>query len=211
MDDFEQAIDDFLQQIASGSSTAEEWLAQHPGQSEQLKALLQTAGRLGRGRELVPAEAYKKSARSELSAYMQAHSRRNRRKPPLVWTIAIGLAVLAIAFFVTGTALAQGSLPGQLLYEWKLSSEQVWRASSPDRVGVDLELANRRADELTSVAADSTDEAKALAGYQEVLTRLNTENDKKNNDRIRLTLKSNQQKFSAAGIKIPELDTHPSP
>lgn len=211
MDDFEQELDNSLYQVAGGSATTDEWLAQHPEHSEQLKPLLQTAGRLKRGREFVPTEAYKKSARDELMMYMQAHSRRNRRKPPLIWTIAIGLAVLAIAFFATGTALAQGALPGQPLYEWKLSSEQIWRASSPDRVGVDLELANRRASELTSLSANSTDEAKALAGYQEVLTRLNTEKDSKNNDRIQLTLKSNQQKLSAAGIKIPELDTHPSP
>ena len=210
MNDFEQVLDDSLQQIASGEATANECLARHPEYSAQLKPLLQTAGRLERGR-VVPAEAYKARARGQLMEHIQAHPRRNKRKPSPFWGVAISLAALAVAFLLTGTAFAQGALPGQPLYEWKLSTEQIWRAGSPDRVGVDLELADRRASELTSVSANAADEAKALSGYQEVLTRLNSESDAKNNSRIITTLKSNQQKLSAAGIKIPDLDKHLSP
>ena len=211
MNDFDQVLDDSLRQIKSGTATADECLAHHPEYSAQLKPLLQTAGRLERGRELTPTEAYRVRAREQLAAHMKAQPRRNRRKPPLIWTIAISLAVLMVAFFVTGTALAQGALPGQPLYEWKLSSEQIWRNSSSDRLSVDLQLADRRIYEITSVSGDKTAEARALAGYQEVLTRLKTENDSKNNDRVLMTLKSNQQRLSAAGINIPELDTHTTP
>ena len=111
------------------------------------------------------------------------------------------MAVLVIAFILSGTAFAQGSLPGQPFYEWKLSSEQFWRASSPDRVGVDLQLADRRTFELTSVSTDANSEATALAGYQEVLNRLSVEDDAQNSARIMDTLKANQLKLSAAGIK----------
>jgi hypothetical protein len=211
MNDFDQVLDDSLKQIASGTATIDDCLARYPEYSGELKPLLRTASRLGQGRELMAPDGYKKQSREQLMAYMQAHPRRNIWKLPMVWSVAISLAVLALFFIVTGTALAQSALPGQPLYEWKLSSENFWRSSSPDRVGVDLELADRRTNELTSVSGNSTNEAKALAGYKEVLTRLKTENDEKNNDRILHTLKSNQQKLSAAGIDIPELNSHISP
>ncbi len=153
MNDFDQVLDDSLRQIANGAATADECLAQHPEYSAQLEPLLQSAARLERGRRLVPSEEYKGQARDQLMAHMQAHPRRNRREPSLAWNIAISLAVLMIALFLTGTAFAQGALPGQALYDWKLSSEQMWRASSSDRVGVDLQLADRRAFELTSISS----------------------------------------------------------
>jgi hypothetical protein len=206
MNDFDQVLDNSLQQIASGAATIDECLAQNPEHSAQLKTLLQTADLVGRGRELAPTEAYKSRARGQLMDYMQDHPHRSKRKFPPVWSVAISLAVLAIAFFVTGTALAQGALPGQPLYGWKLSSEQFWRASAPDRVGVDLQLADRRTSELTSVSANSAGAAAALAGYEQVLTQLKSESDVKNKDRIQLTLKSNQQKLSTIGIHIPALE-----
>jgi len=211
MNDFDQILDDSLRQIASGAVNADECLAQHPEYSVQLKPILQSARLLGRGRELTPSGAFKTRARDQLMDHIRAHSHGKNGKLPLIWTIAMSLAALAILFFVTGTAVAQGALPGQALYDWKLTSEDIWRATTPDRVGVDLELADRRISEITSVSSDSANEAKAIAGYKEVLTRLNSENDVKNNDRILLTLKSNQIKLSAVGIIIPELNKHISP
>ena len=208
MNDFDQVLDDSLKQIASGSATADDCLAQHPEHSAQLKPLLQAADSLERGRNLVPSEEYKTRTRAQLMAHVQAHPRRNKRKLSIIWSVAISLAVLVIALFLTGTAFAQGALPGQPLYEWKLSSEQIWRLSSSDQVGVDLELANRRTFELTSVSKDANSEARARTGYQEVLARLTSEDNAINKDRISDTLKSNQLKLSAAGIKIPELDKH---
>ena len=208
MKDFEQVLDDSLDQIARGAATAEDCLAQHPEYAAQLGPLLQTAARLERGRRLTPPAAYKTRARDELVVHMQAHPRRHRWKRSLVWNVAISLAVLVVALILSGTAFAQGSLPGQPLYQWKLSSEQFWRASSPDRVGVDLQLANRRAFELTSVSTDANGEATALAGYQQVLDRLSLEQNAQNDARIMDTLKANQLKLSAAGIKIPALDKH---
>jgi hypothetical protein len=211
MNDFDQVLDDSIKRIAGATATADECLADHPEHSAQLKPLLETANRIERGRELYPSDAYKHRARGQLMEHLRINSNQKTRKPPLIWTAAISLAVVVIAFFVTGTALAQSALPGQMLYNWKLSSEQIWRVSSPDRIGVDLELANRRTVELTAVNSSPTDKSEALAGYQEVLNRLNSENDAKNNDRILMTLKSNQQKLSASGIIIPELNKHLAP
>lgn len=211
MNDFQQVLDDSLRQIASGAANVDECLAQYPEYAVQLKPILHSARRLERGRELTPSEAYKISARDQLMDHIKAHSHGKSGKLPLIWTVAISLAALAILFFVTGTAVAQSALPGQALYDWKLTSEDIWRATTPDRVGVDLAIADRRISEIISVSTGSTNEAKAIAGYKEVLTRLNTENDVKNNDRILLTLKSNQIKLSAAGIIIPELNKHIAP
>ena len=146
MNDFEQVLDDSLKQIASGAATADECLAQiTPNIQLSLSRFWKRQGELSEDVRWYPSDAYKQRARGQLTEHIQDILDRNRRKPPLIWTVAISLAVLVIAFFVTGTALAQSALPGQLLYDWKLSSEQIWRASSPDRVGVDLELA-RQAD-----------------------------------------------------------------
>ncbi len=208
MNDIEQVLDDSLKKIDDGSAAADEHLANHPEHAAQLEPLLQTAARIQRGRELYPSVDYKSRARGQLMEHLRAHPRRSRGKLSLVWSVAISLAVLVIAFFVTGTAFAQSALPGQPLYDWKLSSEQFWRASSSDPVSVDLALADRRTFELTSLSADKTDSARALAGYQEVLARLSSEEDALNKDRISYTLKSNQLKLSAVGINIPELDKH---
>lgn len=206
MNDFDQVLDDSLEQIANGSATPDECLIRHPEYSAQLEPFIQSAARLEQGRGLSPSETYKTNTRDQLMAHMLAHPRRKRRNLSKGWSIAISLAVLAIAFFITGTAFAQGALPGQPLYDWKLSSEQLWRVSSYDPVSVDLAIANRRTFELTSVYGNSTYESRALTGYQEVLTRLDSESNALNKDRISYTLKSNQLKLSAAGIKIPELD-----
>ena len=211
MTDFEKVLDDSLEQIASGAATIDECLARYPEYSEQLGPLLRTGSDFSRAREIFPSKAYKARARGKLLEEIQAHPRGKKTKFSIFWTAAISLAVLVIAFFITGTAFAQGALPNQPLYEWKLSSEQFWRASSSDRVGVDLALADRRTSEIMSEAADQTSQAKAMNGYKEILVRLNSNNDAKNNDRILLTLKSNQKKLSAAGIKIPELDKRLSP
>ena len=206
MNDFDQVLDDSLREVASNSATPEECLKRHPEYSEQLEPLLEAAAQVKRGQKLLPTESYKSQAREGLMEHMRAHPRRSRRKIGLAWNIAIGLAVLVIAFVLTGTAFAQNALPGQPLYEWKLSTEQIWRASSSDPVSVDLAIADRRTFELTTVTKDAASEARALAEYRQVLYRLTLEDNELNKDRISYTLKSNQVKLSAAGISIPELD-----
>lgn len=211
MNDFDQVLDDCLGQIASGASSLDECLARHPEYSARLRPLLQTAGRLERGRELQPSPAFKARGRAQLTTYMQAHPRHVKRPLPPFWRAAISLATLAMAFVVTGTAFAQNALPGQPLYGWKLSSEQAWRAVAPDPVSVDLHLADRRTDELRAVAPNADREAQASNGYREVLSRLETESDAHNSERIMERLRSHQEKLSAAGITIPELNVYLSP
>lgn len=206
MSDFELTLDDCLAQIASGASSLDECLARYPEHAALLKPLLQTAALVERGQTVVPSPAFKSRMRAQLYAHMDAHPRRRAWTFSPVWRVAVSLAVLIAVFLVTGTAFAQGALPGQTLYAWKLSSEQVWRAVSPDPVGVDLSLAERRVDEATIVAASPERKAQALNGYLEVLARLKSEEEAGNKERILSVLKSHRAKLSAAGISIPELD-----
>ncbi len=211
MNDFDRILDDCLTQITGGASSIDECLARHPEHAARLKPLLQTAARFERVSEVKPLPAFKARTRAQLYAHMQVHPRRRAWIFSPVWRAALSLAVLAMAFLVTGTAFAQSALPGQPLYAWKLSSEQVWRAVSPDPVGVDLSLANRRVDEAIAVTADPALKAQALNGYLEVLARLKSENEAGNKERISLALKSYREKLSAAGISVPQLDRSITP
>jgi len=208
MSRFDRVLEDCLDSIASGASTLDECLAHYPEQAARLRPLLQAAVRVGVGQNVRPSPAFKARTRARLYGHMQTHPRHRRWTFSPAWRVAVGLAVLVAAFFVSGTAFAQGALPGQPLYAWKLYSEQVWRAVAPEPVAVDLSLADRRIAELVAVAPDPTRQARALDGYLEVLARLKSESDVQNSERIIQTLKSHQERLSTAGISIPELDVY---
>ena len=211
MNDFENILDDCLTRIASGVSTVDECLAHHPEHAAQLKPLLQTAARFDVAQNIKPSPAFKARARGQLTNYMKIHPRRKLRTAFPAWRLAVGWAVLIIALFATETAFAQGALPGQALYAWKLSSENIWRAIAPNPVAVDLTLANRRVAEMTTVAGDRAEESQAQNGYLEVLARLKSETDTQNQTLILQTLQSHQKKLSGAGISIPVLNQLLSP
>jgi hypothetical protein len=63
--------------------------------------------------------------------------------------------------------MAQSALPGDPLYGWKRTSEQVWRSLSPDQIGADLTIVHRRTDELLTVtSAEHINEAAGAASQQ---------------------------------------------
>lgn len=210
--DFDQALDDCAGRIASGESNLDECLRWYPEYAAQLKPLLQTAIQVERGRGLKPSADFKARGRSQLMAHIRAHPRQRSwgtafSTPSLAWRLGTALAVLILVFFITGTVFAQNALPGQALYGWKLSSEQVWRGVSPDPVGVDLALADRRANEIAAESSDAVRQAEAVNGYQEVLSRLTSETTRENSGRIVNALKVHQKEFSAAGVAVPELES----
>ncbi len=211
MNDFDFILDDCIAQIASGASTVDACLARHPEYAAQLKPLLQAAARFDIAQNVKPSPVFRARARGQLTNYMKAHPRRRSRMGFPAWRLAISWAVLIIALFATETAFAQGALPGQALYAWKLSSEEVWRAVAPNPVAVDLILADRRVSEMTAVAGNSVEEAQAQSGYLEVLARLKSESGAQNQALILQTLQSHQKKLSGAGISVPGLDQYLSP
>jgi len=177
MTEFERILEKCLLELEQGASSVDECLARHPEHAAQLKPVLLTATYLARGRDLQPSVAFEARGRAKLTQHMQAHPRRRSQSGPLFMRFAAGLIAVLLALVTTGMAYAQTALPGDLLYDWKLASEDAWRAVSPDTVAVDIAIANRRINEFNSVADDPDRRTQALEGYLEVVTRLETEVD----------------------------------
>ncbi len=207
MTDFERILEECLLDLERGASNLEGCLARHPEHVAQLKPILLTAARLEEGRALRPSPAFQARARARLTLHMQAHPRRKPASFPFS-RLALSMAALLLALLATGTALTQSALPGNALYDWKLTSERAWRAAAPDKLEVDLDLLGRRADEMVAVAGEPALYAQALEGYQEALSRLPLQADAEAQTRILAVLASQQEKFTNAGVSIPELDTY---
>ena len=77
----------------------------------------------------------------------------NQSGRPGDWPLRLHLWCSVV--LATTTAFAQTAMPGHALYGWKLGSEIVWRTVSADQVSVDLSLAERRTDEITTVVRRS--------------------------------------------------------
>src|SRR5512139_569018 len=149
--DLETILDTCLYQIEDGEANLDECLARYPEHAVQLEPLLKAATRLSRGREVLPDPAYKARARTQLNVYMQQHPQR-KRVSPVLWRFAIAAMTVLLLFVASGTAFAQTALPGDAFYNWKLTSEHVWRITSSDPLGVDISLSNRRMNELVEVS-----------------------------------------------------------
>ena len=178
MTEFDQILNDCLDEIESGASTLDECLKRHPEHAAQLEPLLRAAVRLERGRAVQPSAAFKARTRANLTRHMQANPLQGIRRGPFAfWKFAASLGVILLALLITGTAYAQNTSPGDSLYSWKLASERIWRAVSPDPIQTDIGIANRRINEMNRFADDPLRRAEALEGYLEVVTRLESELD----------------------------------
>lgn len=134
-----------------------------------------------------------------------------KRVSPVFWRLTITLVSLLLAFIVSGTVFAQSALPGDMFYNWKLGSENAWRMVSPDRLGTDLSLSNRRVNELVALSGDEMRRARALEDYQRLLIRFQSANNEQDQARILLVLQAQREILNRAGVYIPELDTFLSP
>jgi len=177
MSEIDDILEKCLRDLVTGASSPEECLARYPEHAAQLEPLLLTASRVATGRKVRPSPAFKARARATLTLHMQANPHRVVRPSFNFRRLAAGLAALVLALLATGTVYAQGSLPGDSLYRWKLASERAWRLVSPDTVNTDFAIANRRINELNATANDPTRRAQALEGYREVRERLKSEID----------------------------------
>lgn len=208
-DNLEIILDTCVSQIESGDASVDECLARYPEHAAQLKPLLGVAAKLSRARDLMPDPAYKARARTQLNIYMQQHPQR-RRVSPIFWRFGIAFATVMLLFIASGTAFAQGARPGDALYNWKLTSEYVWRMTSSDRLGVDLTLSNRRMSELVW-ASGSGDEARitrAIDNYEKLLIQFYEEDDEKARARILPVLQAQHEVLLEAGILLPELEPY---
>ena len=210
MENLELALEDCLQRLAAGTSNLDQCLALYPQHATELQPLLQTSLHLQQGRQVQPSAQLRDRMRAKVTQHVRLHPRRRWR--PLL-RLTVGAAALAMALFFITSGIAQAALPGQGLYPWKLSTEQAWRAASPDPISVDLSLADRRTDELLVMASDKQHnvrdevaESAGIAAYTDVLNRLSVEWDAGKNTQVLSRLQKHQEQLSAAGIHVPELD-----
>jgi len=203
--ELETVLDICLSQIEDGESNIDECLALYPEQAAELEPLLKAATRLSRGREVIPDPAYKARTRAKLSIYMQQNPQR-KRVSPIFWRVAIGVMTMLIAFLATGTSFAQSALPGDQLYDWKLTSENVWRMTSSDQLGVDLTLSNRRVQEIVVVSGNQARQQRALENYQKLLVKFNATKNEKARARILPVLRAQHEALIKAGVLSPALD-----
>jgi hypothetical protein len=203
--ELETVLDICLSQIEDGESNIDECLALYPEQAAELAPLLKAATKLSLGREVVPNPAYKARTRAKLSIYMQQNPQR-KRVSPIFWRVAIGVMTMLIAFLATGTSFAQSALPGDQLYNWKLTSENVWRMTSSDQLGVDLTLSDRRVHEIVVVSGNEARQQRALENYQKLLVKFNATKDEKARARILPVLQAQHTALIQAGVRSPALD-----
>ena len=208
MNEFETIFDESWSEIESGQSTVDEVLARHPEHRAQLSPLLQTASKLARTKDIVtPSPSFRARNRTQLNRYMQENPQM-KRVSPVFWRLTITLVSMLLAFIVSGTVFAQGALPGDAFYTWKLGSENAWRMVSPDRLGTDLILSNRRVNELVALSGDESRRARAVEDYQRLLIRFKSAHDARDQERILLVLQSQREALIKAGVSIPELDSY---
>lgn len=203
----EAILDTCLNQIEEGKTNIDECLARYPEHAVELKPLLQAATRLARGREVMPDPSFKARARTQLNVYMQQNPQR-KRISPVMWRFAISLTAVLLLFVASGTAFAQTALPGDALYNWKLSSEHVWRLTSTDQLSVDLTLSNRRVNEIVSVSDNAIAQARAIENYQKLLVKFQAEQDPLKRARILPILRAQHEALIKAGVAVPELEAY---
>ena len=205
--DLETILDICLYEIEEGESSIDECLARHPEHAAQLQPLLLAATKLTRARAVVPDPSYKMRARSQLNVYMQQHPQR-KQVSPVYWRLAISFATIMMLFLASGTAFAQQALPGDNLYNWKLTSEHVWRFTSSDQLGYDIALSNRRMNELLVVSGNETRRAWAIQNYEKLLVKFqNAENDQ-DRARIQPVLLAQYKALLEAGIDLTSIERY---
>ena len=206
MTEFEEVLQECLLDLESGDSDVDECLSRYPGHAPALEPLLLTSLDLERGREAHPSPAFKARVRTRLIQEMQMHPRKSIRFQFLFTRLATSFAVILLALFVASTVYAQDALPGQLFYPWKVTSENAWRAISPDPVGTDLAIADRRVDELIAIGNNPMLHPQTLNAYNEVTNRLKLEMNGENESRIRKVLNAQSEKLNQSGVLVPPLE-----
>ena len=172
---------------------------------------LQTVSRflehLNLGREVKPSSGFNTHTRLWLAQYLQFHAHRPAGSSPF-WRMTLIYTALVAAFLITGTAKAQSALPGDILYGWKRTSEQAWLSLSPDPVGTDIILADRRLNELIAVEHNPARRAEASSDYSAALTKLNPVSNATTSARLLPVLRAHSQRLANAGLPAAQVNNY---
>jgi hypothetical protein len=208
MTEFEKVLQECLHDLERGVSNVDDCLDRYPGHARQLEPILLTSTHLARAGTARPSNAFKARVRTKLIQQMRAHPRQRKAAGSgfMFARWAMGLAVVLLALLTAGTVYAQGALPGEAFYAWKLASENVWRAISPDPVKTDLAIAEHRVDELIAVSDDPVLYSQALEAYLEVAARLKSQVNAENETHILAVLDTQVEELNQSGILLPQPD-----
>ena len=207
------ALEDCLTRIELGELTQEECLAFYPDLHTELRPMLAAASRVGAVKSLNARPEFRARGRALLVAHVGAFPRRRvSRQSSMALRYATALAVFSLAFATAGTALAQGALPGDVLYPWKLASERLWRSVQQSRVEADLVLADRRVNELHAIEGITNLEVIGVGEYAGLLQELRQDvgADPSHTERVNETLLTHKEGlselFANSQAELPDLE-----
>jgi hypothetical protein len=165
--EIEIIFNECLERLLAGETNLEACLRDYPEQAGELAPLLETALMATSLRDIRPREDFKARARYEFQAALNEPVHRHR---PFFdfwprWANVVS-AVLAVVLLSGGTvAAAENSLPDNLLYPVKLTTEQVRLAftfSDVDKATLYAELTDRRLTEIEVLVAENETEYVAV-------------------------------------------------
>jgi hypothetical protein len=209
MNEFDLILEECVDLIASGESSPEECLNLYPEYAAQLEPILYTTVCLQEeGREVIPPSHLRARIRGELNQAMKNNPQKKSRFPVFFWRMVLNVSMLVFAMVMTNTLFAQEALPGESLYNWKLASEDVWRAVTVDPLGTDLKLSDRRVNEYVAVSSDERRRTEVLVGYNKLLVRFKDEQNEGDWSRISSVLRSQQDSLHKVGLSIPALERY---
>lgn len=204
MTEFENILEQCLLDLEMGIANVDECISRYPKHAPELGSVLLTHTSLERLGEARPSAAFKARVRAKLTQQMQAHPRKSGRFNFTFMRFATNFAVISLMLLGAGTAYAQSALPGDTLYDWKLISENAWRAVSSDPVRTDLAIAKRRMDELIAIGDNAQLYSQVLDAYLEVAARLKSEMTVENEALILQTLNSQVEDLKESGVPVPQ-------
>lgn len=208
--DFQHVLENCLTRLLSGASSLKECLVRHPEFAPQLEPILQTVLLLDLGRDARPVPAFVNYTQDVLMQSLRFRPRRSQLviSAPAVRRLALSFAMIMAAFLATGTVYAQSAMPGESMYGWKRTSEQVWQALAPHSTTADIMLAERRLDEWIAVENDPKLSGLAKNEYQQALAHLKANSSENDLTLIAFMLQSQQEELEQAGLSSPELDEY---
>jgi len=184
-----------IEDIKTGKTTLAECLVRYADVRDELEPLLRIALNIAENPDIRPSEEFKAKARASLMEYIQSrqspkknHAPKPSTKLKFSWfsgrakaaTIALAVVVV-LAVSGGGTAYAaQSSLPGEILYNVKLGTEQLQRVFTFDSVAqVELELkfAGKRLEEIEKLTSLTTAQA-AASGTANISSSVPGEDEK---------------------------------
>lgn len=208
MTDLERAFEDCWERLSAGQSTLEACLERYPQHAETLGPMLQAARALDQGSQIMAPSHARARGRARLQAHMAAHPRRRRTRPgwrqllaPTRWAPALAALLLTLG---VGTAAAQAAGPSDLLYPWKLASQSVWLAFSPDMPATASAIASRRAQDLLGTTAGSPARQAALDAYINWIEMMQAQGLL--TPEALAGLKLQGDRLEAAGLRVPALE-----